>query len=552
MSFLLIPERKSFATFCKFTGLLLIGLYSFLCSIFQQGIAHWRVELPQLSFPIFLGEVILFLCLILLVCVFLAEQKTFQKWHTLVLAYVIWLLIKAFTGYMYGGALAFRKAALFYYPFFGLCGYYFYDKKFFNQRNIILLLLIMLALFFHGSGFRYHIFSYLILFTVLWWHVKSKWVKTLLIVFFFISYPFYGLFKSSRTALISFCFVVFFIFFASLKTIKYKNQKQAWLTIFIGISIVVLTIGIMLFLNKHRVRNTFNFSKLIEIYQNNDAIFKEKQKNGFTLRKLKPKLFSEDRDLLNFSNMTSPTYEVVAERILEMKKDAPQEKAKESIKNQLYVNLSEENSNVQQVHDSGISEESFSTKDKMIKFKVFKVSERNVPKNNNSSADSKPVERMRPKKEQRGADVELGNVLFRIYIWQDMYEELINEKAIWGISFGKPQRSKRIEMLEVGKGEWSRDGWITPHNAYLHIIYCAGIIGMFLIFLIIKLFVSTVKPFIQLKSFPGIMLCGLLLFWLILSSFLVILEFPYNAIPFWTLWGMVLAYGTNLKLNHSL
>ena len=41
-----------------------------------------------------------------------------------------WLLSKALAGYLSGGLLALRNAALFYYPLFALVGYLAFDPRF--------------------------------------------------------------------------------------------------------------------------------------------------------------------------------------------------------------------------------------------------------------------------------------------------------------------------------------------------------------------------------------------------------------------------------------
>ena len=46
----------------------------------------------------------------------------------------------------------------------------------------------------------------------------------------------------------------------------------------------------------------------------------------------------------------------------------------------------------------------------------------------------------------------------------------------------------------------------------------------------------------MMDSIIGGFLVGGLIYWLVLSNFFVILEFPYNAIVFWTLFGITMAY----------
>jgi len=138
-----------------------------------------------------------------------------------------------------------------------------------------------------------------------------------------------------------------------------------------------------------------------------------------------------------------------------------------------------------------------------------------------------------------------SNLLFRYFIWRDMIEEMIREKAFLGINFGKPQRSRRIEIIGQAKGEWLRDGWITPHNSFLHMIYRGGIFGAFYVALFVYLFFHLLKKFISQRSLTGFLLLSIIVYWSVWSIPAVVLEFPYSAIPFWSLLGMILAYSQN-------
>jgi len=135
-----------------------------------------------------------------------------------------------------------------------------------------------------------------------------------------------------------------------------------------------------------------------------------------------------------------------------------------------------------------------------------------------------------------------GNGVFRMLIWHDMYVELQETRSLLGVGLGKPQRSISLEMLWWGVGDWSRDGWITPHNVYFHLIYRLGIVGILVIAGMLGVMVYLTKSFILLRSKVGILLVSILVYWMMACNFLVILELPHYAIPFWTLMGMTLAY----------
>ncbi|MCR4337871.1 MAG: hypothetical protein NUV91_08725 [Candidatus Omnitrophica bacterium] len=158
----------------------------------------------------------------------------------------------------------------------------------------------------------------------------------------------------------------------------------------------------------------------------------------------------------------------------------------------------------------------------------------------------------------RSLSISYTNALFRLLIWKDMIEELKEEfqnngvRAMGGISFGKPQRSKSLEILEWGSIEWKRDGWITPHNSFFHMIYRGGIVGIIMILAIFYCLYYLTREFLAHKSFVGGMLVSVLLYWIALANFLVILELPYNAIPFWSFFGMTFAYAHSLGKERKL
>ena len=85
---------------------------------------------------------------------------------------------------------------------------------------------------------------------------------------------------------------------------------------------------------------------------------------------------------------------------------------------------------------------------------------------------------------------------------------LLNKRAWWGFSFGHPQRSKSLEVLDWAESEWSRDGWITPHNSFFHIIYRAGILGIFLIGILFFMIGRLIRDFFNLNSIEGGFLVG--------------------------------------------
>ncbi len=140
-----------------------------------------------------------------------------------------------------------------------------------------------------------------------------------------------------------------------------------------------------------------------------------------------------------------------------------------------------------------------------------------------------------------------NTAIFRLFIWRDMINDLIREKAFLGFNFGKPLRSKTIELSDMAKSIWSRDGWISSHNSYLEIIYRSGLIGISLILAVFTIVIRMAKTFVKFRSLGGVFLISIIVYWLTTTFFYVTLEMPYSAIFFWCIFGWSLAYSHKLE-----
>ncbi len=110
-------------------GLLTVGCISFGYIVFGKGLAERHIQLAFLNFPIFVGEIFLFICLVLFLMKYWQERPKFTKWHYAVSAYFVFVFSKALYGYCVWGPLAFRHAALLYYPAFAVFGCAFQRNK---------------------------------------------------------------------------------------------------------------------------------------------------------------------------------------------------------------------------------------------------------------------------------------------------------------------------------------------------------------------------------------------------------------------------------------
>lgn len=75
---------------------------------------------------------------------------------------------------------------------------------------------------------------------------------------------------------------------------------------------------------------------------------------------------------------------------------------------------------------------------------------------------------------------------------------------------------------------------------------------MIVILVLVGSLLTQVKIFCATRSIWGGLLIAILLYWVLIANFLVFLELPHNAIPFWTLLGMSAAYADRLKSRPSL
>ncbi len=147
---------------------------------------------------------------------------------------------------------------------------------------------------------------------------------------------------------------------------------------------------------------------------------------------------------------------------------------------------------------------------------------------------------------QRPLDTEVANILFRIFVWRDMVVELLEKKPMAGFSFGWPQRSISLEILKQAFGEWRRDGWIAPHNAFLHIFYRAGILGFIFLGIFFRYMIFMTLTVIRKRSLGGVALISILVYWTVVANLLVVWELPQQAIAFWSLFGLTYAYTNRL------
>jgi len=475
-------------------GLILSAVISIslLYFMYFSDFAETHIQFSFLNFPIFIGEMLLIFCGTLSILKLNIHWKTrkitLNAWHQLIIAYFIWVLIKAFYGYATFGPLAFRNAALFYYPAFSLIIYYSYQVKGGETFKPLLVVLLTLLYFIQPIIYYYSV-PYIVILIVLTLSIDNKTIRKLsvfviLIVLLLSTNDF---FKGSRSHIVA-IFSTFIYLFGSLYVL-FKNEirKRVQVVIFV-ILFIYCFMGVFLFADKNGLKTLIGPLEIVKRYQKDIKIIKEKEKK-FKFMDIQTKLYNQNKNDV-FHTVESP--QKITTKI--------------EHKNEEGVAL---------VKQESIQEESI-------------------------------IEDLREKK-YRNLDLAYGNSVFRLLIWRDMMIELWDEKAWLGLNFGKPQRSKSIEILHWAQCEWRRDGWITPHNSFLHVIYRAGIIGLLVLGLYFWLMIKMAISFLKHNSVIGCLLISIIIYWMMLACFLVVWELPYFAIPFWSIFGVTLAYSNRLE-----
>jgi len=438
--------------------ILLLASVCILYSLYSSIFAEIHIRLPFLDFPIFVGEILLFACAVWFIIRWGRLGFPRNKYGWLLLGYLVWLIAKALKGYVDYGPLAFRNAALFYYPLFAVFTGSITRNKQAHHRFVwigIFVLIIIIQL--HGT-FGYFFLPYFLLAVLcLLYFPDEKW-KIAGLFAIAVVFPFYRLFDRGRAELSGILTAFVFLSIIVIRIFLPFNLKKRWIAGMIAASILIGAGAF--FAADYKFATVANIPHWLKEYQKGDRIIQQK-KDDFQRGTIDPKLYHSDREVI-----------------------------------------------------------------------IARGGEPKIPPEIHCK--------------QKAVNTAYGNILFRLYIWRDILQEYWSGNRLTGVSFGRPLRSVSIEILQMAWGEWSRDGWIMPHSVFMHIIYRAGLVGAVLIAGIFLAWGAMVQSFIRFHSFEGLLLCAILIYWLVVAAFSVTLELPYQAIPFWSLWGCTWAYRQNL------
>ncbi len=578
---------KRFNTLISFS---LLSLFAYLYAFLSREFAEIHIQLPVLSFPIFIGEILLAVCLGLLTYSFIVEKYKLNKWHLLIFCYLGWILLRAFQGYSAYGPLAFRNAALFYYPLFAVIGYYCYDSRLFKPKVIVTMLIGLVVAMKFCHIFAYHRYALFVLYLILVFKLKNPWVKIIFLGLLIVLYPFKHFFLTARSHLVSFAVVLGYLYVVGFYGVFQISKKIK--VIWSGLLIVGLLLGYMCYPDKQAVHSLFMFKSLSAMYQEKLTRVKE-QEQYFEFQPISTRLYNKDNtgltsegldtslDMILYeikqnadvSQVSSPQASVDMmdlDTLIQQKYEFFREQLINISKRQLFKvklnQISIEEATEATIEDADLVAKQIMTE--VDEFFTLELSRKNDFTEEGRLTDDQleykkiflksiafRMERMKylglnadfMTLDKRETEVETGNIIFRAFVWRDMINDMKESRSIWGINWGRPQRSKSLEILNWAGHEWKRDGWIAPHNSWLHMVYRGGIIAGLFILSALTVFIFMVRRIIMARSIKGLFLSSMIVYMVVVSLFLVILELPHNAIPFWSLFGITLAYSLNLK-----
>ena len=513
--------------------------------------AERHLAVPALPFPIFVGEIGLFIGLVLLTVKGVIIKPRRAPGLYLILAYVVFVVAKALWGYAHYGPLAFRHAALFYYPLFAVLGYAFYSRKILLSARVPLL--VGIGVLFMSQDFsKYWLMTLCLLGFVSVLSFPSGILKRGLAVILLLMIPYAYFFNTARMMLLTNFVTGLYLIMSGALVLKIKPEYKI-----LGGSLVLgaLILGLVVFADTNALRSMVKVDAMLQDYRRLQVQIEEKGRD-FVMRDLpQVQVFNDNKEVLA-AEQARQRAKVALQRqheqrlrpvadglVREQQEVFVQEQAKRPTTPEVVLAkqavLPPSPAKIERVEGMNnqvevlpaVGQESSATAG------AAQAAEPVTIKDPVRAAETSPEPA-----QERDMEVLRANAMFRILIWRDMILEMVQQKPLLGFSFGRPLRSRSLEILDWASIEWLRDGWIAAHNSFLHMVYRSGIVGLGLIFFYLALVLRMIRQAIKGKSLSGVLLCGILINWFVAANFLLILELPYTAIPIWLLFGMIYAY----------
>ncbi|MBF0523115.1 MAG: hypothetical protein HQL24_08685 [Candidatus Omnitrophica bacterium] len=281
-------EIKNYKNTLSFIALTLIGMVCLGYFLFCRVFAEIHMWLPFFSFPIFVGEILMAISFVFYL--FAADLRTFKSLHWWIVAFYVFVLLKALFGYYLWGPLAFRHAALFYYTIFIVFGYTFYRKEFFRQEIKVTLsvLLILLIRFFSPMwAFSIGIFTFIFINAIR----KGK-IRVFLYGLLFLVFPYSNMIMAARTVLLGHLAALVFLIIVAMAWMKTKKYFKIAGS---GALILFVLLIMMKFSSVNAFSSIFNFKETVRLFAEADSNINAK-KSAFVPSPLKSRIYNPQKE----------------------------------------------------------------------------------------------------------------------------------------------------------------------------------------------------------------------------------------------------------------
>lgn len=253
-----------------------IGILSLGYALFQATVAEMHVQFSFLNFPVFVGEFVLMFCSALFLYKLCVYPVTINRWHVVVSAYFAFVLIKAFYGYSKWGPLAFRDAAMMYYPIFSVFGYYFFQNRYFTEPVKLLFIVIITAIFISNQYSVYMTLTFFVLALVLIKTLRNRPLRwaALCCVLIFARYQYF--FQTARMMILAHLVFIIYIIGAGCASLRWSNKIKFFAAVIIMAVMGTVTVKVA---GLNRVKSIFEFNRFKKIYLDYDREIQIKRKN---------------------------------------------------------------------------------------------------------------------------------------------------------------------------------------------------------------------------------------------------------------------------------
>lgn len=273
---------------------MLMGFFCYAYTVFGSDFAEWEVKFGFLNFPIFVGEFLLLVTLLLVVVYYFKNPSFLDRIFFICHHFLCFVdLHKSVLGLCFCHPSAFRNAALFLLSVVRSCGYVLLERGLFNRRwrSVIPAFLILNLCFSPVSD--YFVPAYWLLSLGFCLFLRPSWMKwfgiTVLVARQFIQNSF--LWQLIHVIGIAFM-TAFLIGYLVFGLVKLHWRTKSWAVIIV---VVVIMSGLLSFGDHNALRSMVSLTHLHEQYLELDNDI-QRRKKYYVPDDLKPQIYYQNKD----------------------------------------------------------------------------------------------------------------------------------------------------------------------------------------------------------------------------------------------------------------